>query len=114
MVGHLDAIRAHYKPYVFFLYPKLSGQGNVECRFPEEMLDGIRPLLKQVVRVKGRASYGPVGLYPSRIEVSEVPVVAEYSKARLLARVGSFRQLRVGESIEDLLTRNRETAGLGD
>lgn len=114
IVGHLDAVRAHYEPYVFFLYPKLSGFGKVECRFPASMLEQVRPLLKSLVRVRGNATFGPVGLYPSRVEVSEAPSRATFSKKWLMDQVGTFSQLRPGESIDDLLDRNREALAVGD
>ena len=114
LVGHLDAIRAHYEPFVFYLYPKLSGFGKIECRFPLTMLEQVRPMLKNLVRVKGTATYGPIGLYPSRVEITEAPSIATFSKDWLLSQIGTFNQLRQNETVTDLLIRNREAAGFAE
>ncbi len=108
LVGYLDEIRAHAEPFDFSLYPKLPGFAKIRCQFPSEMLDTVRSLLKSIVRVKGRATYGPISLYPNRIDLTEAPRLATYSKDWLLSQVGTLKQLRPGESVVDYLSQNRK------
>lgn len=112
VIGSLDAITVH-KRYVFYLYPKLERSGRIECRFPTEMLDHIAGLIEHTVEVRGSGHYGPVGLYPSKIDVSSLPRVLSCDEELLRSSVGKMKLVPKGMTAAQYLVKNREAAGLG-
>ena len=112
VVGNLDAITVH-KKHVFFLYPKLDGAGRIECRFAAEILEQVVNLIQHTVEVSGTGHYGPVGLYPIRLDVSSTPKLLLSDDSTLRSFVGTMNLVPAGMSASQYLARNREAAGLG-
>ncbi len=114
VVGYLDAVNAHRAPFAFYLYPKLEDAERIECRFPPEMLETVAALLKKTVRVAGTGHFAPVGIYPLRVEVEQLPRLLPWDPGVLRSLVGKLALVPAGVNVSDYLQRNREVAGFAD
>jgi hypothetical protein len=114
VVGHLDAVNAHKKPFTFYLYPKLEEADRVDCHFPPEMLQLVAGLLKKTVKVAGTGYFAPIGIYPLRMDVRPEPQFLVWDPSILRSHVGTLSLVPEGMSVRDYLERNRKAAGLAD
>ena len=114
--GTVEGVDTHGKYFSFYLYPKLEAQGRVECIFVADQLPVVADMLKhrRLVSVTGTGYFGPVGLYPHRIEVSQVRQVPETSIHKAQALKRSSNIVPKGMTIQEYIQQNREAAGFGD
>lgn len=112
LAGHIETLNIHRRPWTFGLYTKLDRQ-RVECRFADDMLGGITALMeeKAMAEVVGEATFGPVGLTPRQIELSQPPKRLVFDPEALLSFHRSVNLARPGESASDVLARIREELG---
>jgi hypothetical protein len=113
VTGNLDAVNAHSGQYMFHLYPKLEHVGRVDCVFNRDMLSDIAELLKrkQLVKVTGRGHFGPVGMYPFKIEIDSLPTELSVNGPRLRSYVNGLEIVPKNLSASEYLQRNREAMG---
>lgn len=111
IVGGIETVNIHSKPWTFGLYTKLDRQ-RVECRFPSELLNGILQLMdtRALVEITGEAKFSPVGITPRTMEIQEAPIALEFDIKRLLAFRRSIDIAENGESAADAIGRIREEA----
>lgn len=114
VIGYLDVVNAHRAPFSFYLYPKLEDGDRIECHFPPPMLAAIAGLLKRTVKASGTGHFAPVGIYPSRIDVSEAPRALAWDPTLLRSQVGKLSLVPSGMSASDYLESNRKAAGIAD
>ncbi len=116
VTGNLDAVNAHGGQYMFYLYPKLEHAGRVDCVFNPEMLATVAELLKrkQLVKVTGRGHFGPVGMYPFKVEVDSLPTELIPNGPRLRSYVGGLELIPKGLTAAEYLQRNREAIGFSE
>jgi hypothetical protein len=93
LYGRLESVNRHHDKPTFNLYPKLTPNDPVECTFPDTMMRGVADILKysDIVQVTGIGTFGPVGIYPVRIVVTEPPKRLPYDEEKLRAVPGSLR-----------------------
>jgi len=116
VTGNLDAVNAHGGQYMFYLYPKLEHAGRVDCIFNPSMLHAVAELLKrkQLVKVTGRGHFGPVGMYPFKVEVNDLPTELIPNGPRLRSYVGGLELVPKGLTASEYLQRNRKAMGFGE
>jgi hypothetical protein len=116
IAGYLDAVLAHKPPFAFYLYPKLDQAHRIECRFPEALRAAVADVLKQrsVVRVSGTGYFGPIGIYPNRIDVDQAPERLAWNPEAFLALLGSLPIVPKGVSVADFLDRSRRALEFGE
>jgi|GEM_PF-6751453 hypothetical protein len=109
VVGTIETVNIHSSPWTFGLYTKLDRQ-RVECRFSNEMLEGILHLVnsKTLALVKGEGHFGPVGITARSIVLSEPPVALEFDPQRLRTFRRSSSITTEGESASEAVSRVRE------
>jgi hypothetical protein len=115
LTGYLDAVIAHRPPFAFYLYPKLEPNHRIDCRFPPALRSSVAELLKDrsLVRVVGTASFGPIGIYPIRMDIEDRPERIDWNPAALIALLGALPIVPKGESAEIFLAARRKESGLG-
>lgn len=116
VTGNLDAVNAHGGQYMFYLYPKLEHAGRIDCVFHPEMLATVAELLKrkQLVKVTGRGHFGPIGMYPFKVEVDSIPTELIPNGPRLRSYVGGLELVPKGLTAAEYLKRNREAIGFSE
>ena len=116
VTGNLDAVNVHGGQYMFHLYPKLEHAGRIDCIFNPEMLHTVAELLKHkhLVKVSGRGHYGPIGMYPFKIDIASLPAPLVPDGPRLRSYVGSIELVPKGLTASEYLQRNREAMGFSE
>jgi hypothetical protein len=111
IAGYLDAVLAHKPPFSFYLYPKLDQSHRIDCRFPQALRPAIADVLKErtVALVSGTGYFGPVGIYPNRIDVAKAPERLDWDAHALLAMLGKLPIVPRGVTIAEFLRRKRAT-----
>lgn len=105
IVGSLDVIDVHRKPYLFKVYP-VVGPSSIKCQFPEQMLREALAGVKKPVRISGELHFKRTEKFPHLIKVSRIEVLPERStdKNSLLAlrgiAVGALRGMSSTEYID--------------
>lgn len=111
VVGTIESVNIHRKPYVFMLYTKVEPRQHIECRFRnDDFLSTVTDILKsrKMAEVRGTAYYAPVGIFPLRMEVEEEPQKLEYAPENLLNYVGRLRIVPEGMTVEEYLQQEWE------
>ena len=114
VVGTIESVNVHQRPYRFSLYTKLAPRDRVECRFPEEMLEAVTGMLRSqaVVEVTGEGQFAPAGFYPLRIDVNGPIRSLSFSADSLLGYVRNHSLVKTGETLESVIDANRARAGI--
>lgn len=109
LVGTIETVNIHSRPWTFGIYTKLDRQ-RVECRFSEGMLDVVLQLMdaRSLVQVKGEGRFGPVGITPRAIELTEPPAALQFDPDALRSYRRSADIAREGESSSAAILRIRE------
>lgn len=112
VAGYLDAVLAHRPPFAFYLYPKLDQSHRIDCRFPQALRPAIAEVLKEraVVQVSGTGYFGPVGIYPNRIDVQRAPERLVWDAAGLLRLLGKLPIVPRGTTVAEFLKQRRATS----
>lgn len=116
VVGTIESVNVHKRPYRFSLYTKLTPKDRVECLFPDDMLEAVTLLLRDqaLVEVTGEGRFAPAGFFPLRLEVQRPLTPLSFSADALLAYVQSRSLVPPGRTVEDVIDENRERAGIAD
>lgn len=111
MVGLIETINIHRRPWKFGLYTKLDRQ-RIECRFTDNLLATVTRLMEgnALVEVCGEATFGPVGITPVTIELTEEPVELDFSPNDFLRYAHSSAICLPGETATSALERIRAEA----
>lgn len=115
VAGWIEVVNIHHRPWTFSLYTKLDRQ-RVECRFQEEDLECILDLMerKALVEAVGEGRYGPVGVTPRQVDLSEPPRALVSDPEALLSFRRSAEITHPGETAAAALARIRtEAEGIG-
>lgn len=109
MVGTIETVNIHQRPWTFGLYTKLDRQ-RVECRFDEAILGEVLQLMneKTLVQVAGEGRFAAVGITPRVIELDAAPVPLAFDAEALRSYRRSADIAKEGESAADALVRIRE------
>lgn len=112
VVGHIEAVSIHQRPWRFGLYTKLHRE-RVECYFADAMLEEILKFMerKVLVEVNGEAQYGPVGLTPRSIVLDAKPMGLDFDPSDLLAFRRASDIVLEGETAADAVDRVRKETG---
>jgi hypothetical protein len=113
LMGHLDAVNVHRRPYALFLYPSLITAPRIECRFPDELLERVGGMLKKHVEVSGLGHYAMFSSWPRYIEVTADPVPQPHRNESVASHRGSLTLKPGIESVEQIdEVRNRVARSL--
>lgn len=109
IVGTIESVNIHRRPWHFGLYTKLDGQ-RVECRFEDSMLEDVLRLMeeKAVADVVGEGKFAAVGITPRSIELTQPPRGLAFDADELRSFHRSAGIANEGESAADALLRVRE------
>ncbi len=110
LMGTIESINIHRKPYSCSLYTKLPPHQRVRCTFEESVLHEIADALRRqcLVEVKGSAVYGPVGIYPLQLHILETPKPVEPNIEYLRQAVHSMDIVPDGMSIVEYVDQLRQ------
>jgi hypothetical protein len=110
LMGTIESISIHNKPYRCSLYTKLPPRQRVRCTFAEPLLPAVADALRQkrLVEVKGNAVYGPVGIYPLQLHIIEAPEPVEPNLDYLRQAVHSMDIVPDGMSIVEYVDQLRQ------
>ena len=110
LMGTIESINIHRKPYSCSLYTKLPPHQRVRCTFEESLLHEIADALRKqcLVEVKGSAVYGPVGIYPLQLHILEAPKPVEPNLDYLRQAVHSMDIVPDGMSIVEYVDQLRQ------
>jgi hypothetical protein len=114
LIGRIEAINIHSKPYEFRLFLTQPGTEPVRCTFEESLLHAVIDEMKRrsLVRITGKGYYAPIGLHPTKIELEYKPEPLTFDKNKLLSYVRSLDIVPEGMTISELLSANRKEAGI--
>jgi hypothetical protein len=74
----------------------------------------VAELIKQTVQVHGIGYFGPVGVYPIRMTVSELPLTLECNRKFLRAQMRQLDLVPKGMSVRSFIQQNRRAAGIAE
>lgn len=115
-MGTIESVNIHRRPCSCSLFTKLSPSQRIPCVFAEELLEAIAEALRsrRVVEVVGDAEYGPVGVYPLKLTITEAPRVVEPDNEFLRKVIHSMDILPEGYTVvaylDELRQQDEETA----
>ncbi len=116
IVGRIEALNIHTKPYEIKLFPVLPGADPIVCRFEEFLLGPITDEIKRksLIIVSGTGYYAPVGLFPIRLTLATAPRRVDFNPDRLRRYVRNTNLVPQGMTASEYLTANRRAVGLED
>ena len=112
VIGTIESINIHTRPYTFSLYTKLEPRDRIECRFEEKLLPEIAEVLKSrsLAEGTGDGHFGPVGLYPLRIILKDSPKRIRFDPEHLRTFIRKFELVPKGKSLQEYLSDIRKAS----
>jgi hypothetical protein len=104
--GMLEAVNIHGNRNQFVLYPVI-GPSRVNCYFPEEMLNDVRPVLGKYAIVTGKMKYRWREKFPFEARASYLEQVSESDQPNLSEIIGIAPDATGGERSEDFVKELR-------
>jgi hypothetical protein len=104
--GMLEAVNIHGNRNQFVLYP-IIGPNRVNCYFPEEMLDQIRPNLGKYAIVTGKLKYRWREKFPFEARATHLEHVSESEQPYLPDVIGIAPDATNGERSENFVKEIR-------
>ena len=100
--GMLEAVNIHGNRNQFVLYPVI-GPTRVNCFFPDDMLDKVRPVLGKYAIVSGQLKYRWRENFPFEARASELEEANENEQPALSEIIGIAPNATGGERSEDFV-----------
>jgi hypothetical protein len=104
--GMLEAVNVHGDKNQFVLYP-IVGPTRINCIFPDEMLDMVRPVLGKYAMVTGDLKYRWREKYPYEARASRLDQLDEADQPSLMEIIGLAPEATAGASSEDFVRELR-------
>lgn len=104
--GMLEAVNIHGNRNQFVLYP-IIGPTRVNCFFPDEMLDKVRPVLGKYAIVTGQLKYRWRENFPFEARASELECVEESDQPSVPDIIGIAPNATGGELSENFIRELR-------
>jgi hypothetical protein len=104
--GMLEAVNVHGNRNQFALYP-IIGPSRVNCFFPDDMLDVVRPVLGKYAIVTGQLKYRWREKFPYEARASELEKVDESEQPSLREIIGIAPNATNGLRSEDFVKELR-------
>jgi hypothetical protein len=108
--GMLEAVNVHNNRNQFVLYP-IIGPTRVNCYFPDEMLDEVRPVLGKYAIVTGTMKYRWREKFPFEARATQLEQVSESDQPYLPDVIGLAPQATGGECSENFVKEIRSAWG---